>query len=79
MSLERTFYLTLGVGMLGVLVFLPVLFPRTEDFALSRHSQTATVDDGVQDMDWVDPYGSDRTPDSQAYIDENGSWDTHYT
>jgi hypothetical protein len=72
MSLERTFYLTLGVGMLGVLVFFPVLFPRTEDFALSRHSQTATVDDGVQDMDWVDPYGSDRTPDSQAYIDEHG-------
>lgn len=72
MSFERMLYLTLGVGMLGILVFLPVLFPRTEDFALTRHSQTAAVEGGVQDWDWVDPYGSGRTDESRAYIEEHG-------
>lgn len=65
MSLERTFYLTLGVGMLGVLVFLPVLFPRTEDFALSRHSQTATVDEPyINDEGYAMPMSYDEAINS---------------
>lgn len=66
MSFLRQAYLALGTAFILVMALVPTLHP-SERPAASKGSQVAQAG-----WDWVDPYGTDRTAETQAYIEENG-------
>lgn len=67
MSFLRQAYLALGAAFILVMALVPTLHPYQRTPHAASGSQTAQAG-----WDWASPYPTERTDESQAYIDANG-------